>query len=150
MIGRQLALLPQVTLASAGYVASHGLPRTLADLPHGHRAVNWASPTTRRVEPLEFMVARRRRALTLPSQVVVSSVDAYLGCCEAGLGIAQFPRYHVAAALERGDLVELLPRTPPPPLPLSVMYPQQRHMPARLRVFVDWLASLVEPLNRAG
>lgn len=143
MIGRQVGRLTQVTLASASYVREHGLPRTLADLQHGHVAVNWASPTTRRVEPMEFMVGRRRREVMLPSRLSVSGVDAYLGCCEAGLGIAQFPRYHVAEALADGRMIELLPDTPPPPLPLTVLYPQQHHLPARLRVFVDWLAGLL-------
>ena len=143
MIGRQVGRLTQVTLASASYVREHGLPRTLADLQHGHVAVNWASPTTRRVEPMEFMVGRRRREVMLPSRLSVSGVDAYLGCCEAGLGIAQFPRYHVADALADGRMIELLPDTPPPPLPLTVLYPQQHHLPARLRVFMDWLAELL-------
>lgn len=143
MIGRQVGRLTQVTLASASYVREHGLPRTLADLQHGHVAVNWASPTTRRVEPMEFMVGRRRREVMLPSRLSVSGVDAYLGCCEAGLGIAQFPRYHVAEALAAGRMIELLPDMPPPPLPLTVLYPQQHHLPARLRVFVDWLAGLL-------
>ena len=143
MVGRQVGLLAQVTIASAGYVRDHGLPRTLADLQLGHVAVNWASPTTRRVEPLEFMVGKRRRNVVLPSRVTVSGVDAYLGCCEAGLGIAQFPRYHVVEALAEGRMIEMLPDTPPPPLPLTVLYPQQHHLPARLRVFVDWLAGLL-------
>lgn len=143
MIGRQVGMLEQITIASAGYVREHGVPRSLAELSAGHVAVNWASPTTRRVEPLEFMVGRRRREVALPSRVTVNGVDAYLGCCEAGLGIAQFPRYHLADALMGGALAELLPDTPPPPLPLTVLYPPQRQMPARLRVFVDWLAELV-------
>lgn len=143
MIGRQVGLLEQITIASAGYVREHGVPRSLAELSTGHLAVNWASPTTRRVEPLEFMVGKRRREVALPSRVTVNGVDAYLGCCEAGLGIVQFPRYHLADELANGALVELLPDTPPPPLPLTVLYPSQRQMPARLRVFVDWLAELV-------
>lgn len=142
MIGRQVGRLAQVTIASADYVRAHGAPRTLGELTHGHVAVNWASPTTRRVEPLEFMVSKRRREVVLPSRVTVSGVDAYLGCCEVGLGIAQFPRYHVADALADGRMIELLPDMPPPALPLTVLYPQQQQMPARLRVFVDWLAEL--------
>lgn len=143
MIGRQVGMLEQITIASAGYLREHGVPRSLAELHAGHVAVNWASPTTRRVEPLEFMVGKRRREVVLPSRVTVNGVDAYLGCCEAGLGIVQFPRYHLADALASGELVELLPDTPPPSLPLTVLYPPQRQMPARLRVFVDWLAELV-------
>ena len=88
------------------------------------------------------MVSRRRREVSLPGRVTVSGVDAYLGCCEAGLGIAQMPRYRIEEALASGRLREILPAHPPPSLPMSVLYPQQRQMPARLRVFIDWLVEL--------
>lgn len=142
MVGRRVAMLEQVTVASAGYVRRHGVPDSLAALRDGHLAVNWASPTTRRCEPLEFMVGRRRREVALPGCVTVSGVDAYLGCCEAGLGMAQMPRYRIGEALASGSLREILPAHPPPSLPMTVLYPQQRQMPARLRVFVDWLVEL--------
>jgi len=142
MVGRRVAMLEQVTVASAAYVRRHGLPDKLSALQDGHLAVNWVSPTTRRAEPLEFMIGRRRREVVLPGCVSVSGVDAYLGCCEAGLGIAQMPRYRIVDALKSGRLRELLPSHPPPPLPMTILYPQQRQMPARLRVFVDWLVEL--------
>jgi DNA-binding transcriptional LysR family regulator len=142
MIGRRVATLRQITVASADYLRRHGRPESLADLQQGHLAVNWASPTTRRAEPLEFMVGRRRRQLSLPGRITVSGADAYLGCCLAGLGIAQFSRYRIEHELAAGTMVELLPATPPPPLPMTVLYPPQRQMPARLRVFVDWLVEL--------
>jgi LysR family transcriptional regulator for bpeEF and oprC len=142
MVGRRVAMLEQVTVASAGYVRRHGQPASLAALQDGHLAVNWVSPTTRRAEPLDFLVGRKRHEIALPGCVSVSGVDAYLGCCEAGLGIAQMPRYRVADGLKSGRLRELLPACPPPPLPMTVLYPQQRQMPARLRVFIDWLVEL--------
>jgi DNA-binding transcriptional LysR family regulator len=143
LVGRRVGSLDQVSLASAAYLRRHGMPKTLADLQKGHYAVNWASPTTRRVEPLEFMVGRKRREVMLPGHVTVSGVEAYRGCCEAGLGIAQFPRYRVADALASGQLKEILPTMPPPALPLTVLYPAHRQMPARLRVFVDWLVEVI-------
>jgi len=142
MTGRRVAMLEQVTVASAGYLRRHGVPETLAALQQGHQAVNWVSPTTRRPEPLEFMVGRKRRQISLPGVVGVSGGDAYLGCCEAGLGIAQLTRYRIADSLKSGKLRELLPDHPPPSLPMTVLYPQQRQVPARLRVFVDWLVEL--------
>lgn len=142
MVGRRVATLEQVTVASAGYVRRHGQPESLAALQEGHLAVNWVSPTTRRAEPLDFVVGRRRRRIALPGCVSVSGVDAYLGCCEAGLGIAQMPRYRIVDGLKSGRLREILPACPPPSLPMTVLYPQQRQMPARLRVFVDWLVQL--------
>ena len=142
MVGRRVATLQQITVASADYLRRHGRPDSLAALHDGHLAVNWASPTTRRAEPLEFMVGRRRRQVSLPGRITVNGADAYLGCCIAGLGIAQFSRYRIERELARGTMVELLPTTPPPALPMTVLYPPQRQMPARLRVFVDWLVEL--------
>jgi LysR family transcriptional regulator, regulator for bpeEF and oprC len=143
LVGRRVALMPQATVASAAYLRRHGRPDSLAALQQGHLAVNWRSPVSRRTESLEFMVNRRRREVQLPGQVSVSGVEAYIACCEAGLGLAQFPRYRIAADLAKGRLLEVLPECPPPPLPLSVLYPPQRHLPQRLRVFVDWLAELI-------
>lgn len=146
MIGRRVANMSQITVASADYVRRHGMPQTLADLQNGHIAVNWASPTTRRTTPLEFMVGRRLREVMLPAQVTVSGTEAYLSCCEAGLGIAQFPRYRMVDALAQRQLVELLPTMPPPKLPLTALYSSQRQLPLRLRVFVDWMAELLRGL----
>ncbi|WP_243042098.1 LysR family transcriptional regulator [Dyella sedimenti] len=146
MVGRRLASMSQATVASADYVRRHGLPQSLAELQHGHVAVNWASPTTRRLSPLEFMAGRRMREVMLPSRVTVSGTEAYLASCEAGLGIAQFPRYRIGEALADGRLVELLPAMPPPVLPVSVLYPSQRQLPLRLRVFIDWVAELLRDL----
>jgi DNA-binding transcriptional LysR family regulator len=142
MVGRRVAMLEQVTVASAAYVRRHGMPASLAALQDGHLAVNWISPTTHRAEPLEFMVGRKRREIVLPGCVSISGVDAYLGCCEAGLGIAQMPTYRIADMLKSGQLRKIVPQHPPPSLPMTILYPQQRQMPARLRVFVDWLVEL--------
>jgi len=142
MIGRRVATLEQITVASADYVRRHGRPESLAALHDGHYAVNWASPTTRRAESLEFMVGRTRREVSLPGKITVSGADAYLSCCKAGLGIAQFSRYRIEQELASGTMCELLVDTPPPSLPMTVLYPPQRQMPARLRVFIDWLIEL--------
>jgi LysR family transcriptional regulator, regulator for bpeEF and oprC len=80
--------------------------------------------------------------VTLPGKVTVSGADAYLACCIAGLGLAQFSRYRAADELANGTMCEILPATPPPPLPMTVLYQPQRQVPARLRVFVDWLVEL--------
>jgi DNA-binding transcriptional LysR family regulator len=60
----------------------------------------------------------------------------------AGMGLAQFSHYRVADELAKGTMCEVLPETPPPSLPMTVLYPPQRQMPARLRVFIDWLVEL--------
>ncbi len=69
----------------------------------------------------------------------MTSADAYNACCQQGLGFIQAPRYGMAKLLQSGKLVEVLPRTPPPPMPVSVMYPHHRQLSPRTRVFVDWV-----------
>jgi LysR family transcriptional regulator for bpeEF and oprC len=142
MVGRHVATIEQITVASADYLRRYGQPMSLDELQQGHLAVNWASPTTRRAEPLEFIVDGMSRRFSLPGRITVSGADAYLGCCLAGLGIAQFSRYRIQQELASGSMVELLSSTPPPCIPMTVLYPPQRQMPARLRVFVDWLVEL--------
>jgi LysR family transcriptional regulator, regulator for bpeEF and oprC len=143
LVGRRIGTIEQLTVASTTYVRKQGVPQSLADLERGHYAVNWASPTTHRSESLEFMVGRKRREVSMPGHVTVSSVEAYLACCEAGLGIAQFPRYRAAEGIANGTLRQILPAMPPPSLPVTVLYPPHRQMPARLRVFVDWLVEVM-------
>ncbi len=144
LAARRLADLEQASCASPAYLARHGTPATLADLER-HRAVNYLSASTGRLVPLEFRVGGRVEAHTLPATVSVNNSDAYVAACEAGLGIVQVPRYRVESLLATGSLVELLPRHRPPSLPLSVLYPDQRNLPPRVRAFVDWLAELFVP-----
>ena len=150
LVARRVALLPQVTVASAAYVKKHGLPQSLADLSQGHLAVNWISPNTWRPTPLEFIVGRKLREVAMPSRITANGSDAYLASCEAGLGIAQFPRFRIEEQLAKGRLKELLPQFPSPPLPVHVLYRRQGVLPARLRVFIDWLADLMAPLDGSG
>ncbi|MFJ9993643.1 LysR family transcriptional regulator [Pseudomonas putida] len=140
LIGRQVASLEQVTVASPEYLAQQGTPATLDDLQQ-HFAVDYLSSATGRAVPLEFRVGREVVERLLPARVSVTGVDLYTGAALSGLGIVQVPRYRIAHELAAGSLCELLPDCPPPPMPVSVVYPQSRQLSARVRVFSQWLAA---------
>jgi LysR family transcriptional regulator, regulator for bpeEF and oprC len=57
-------------------------------------------------------------------------------------GIAQIPAFVLKEALERGSLDLLLGDWFAEPAPLNVVYPQNRHLSVKIRVFVDWVAEL--------
>ncbi|WP_244225840.1 LysR substrate-binding domain-containing protein, partial [Pseudomonas aeruginosa] len=141
LVGRHLADLPQVTCASAAYLERHGHPRQLAELG-GHLAVNYQSPSSGRTFDFEFSVDGRLRTLPMRSRVSVNNADAYVAACRAGLGLIQAPHYHVAAGLADGSLRQVLGEWLPPSLPLHAVYPSQRQLSPRVRVFVDWLVEL--------
>ncbi|MGQ3117467.1 MAG: LysR family transcriptional regulator [Hydrogenophaga sp.] len=146
LVARRVALLPQLTCASASYLAQFGEPRTLADLA-GHRAVNYLSSATGQALPLEFTVNGEVRTLSLSGPVSVTGADVYAGAAIAGLGLVQVPRYRVADDLASGQLREVLVDLPPPPLPVSVLYPQNRQLSVRVRAFAQWLGELFETLT---
>jgi len=138
MVGRRVALLGQVTCASEAYLARHGTPRT-PDEFKAHRAVNYAG-STGKVLPFEFLVEGLARTMQLRGSATVSHADAYVACCEAGLGFVQLPRYHVERQLADGTLCEVLAKYRPAPMSVSVLYPHHRQLSPRVRVFVDWVA----------
>jgi len=146
MVARTVARLEQVVCASAGYVALHGAPRTVAELS-GHQAVNFFLAQTGRMFPFVFAVDGAPVEVTLAGRISVNNADAYHACCRSGFGLIQVPRYHVDPLIAGGELVELLADFRPPPVPVSVLYPQHRHLSPRVRVFVDWLAEIFKDVQ---
>ncbi|MGF6807401.1 DNA-binding transcriptional LysR family regulator [Paraburkholderia sp. Clong3] len=146
MVGRRVAQLQQVTVASPAYLAAYGEPAD-PDALSTHRAVNYVSSATGKPVPLEFRVDGRDAALVLPSAVSVSGAELYTGAALAGLGIVQVPRYRVDGELAAGRLRVILADYPPPPMPVSVLYPQNRQLSSRVRVFAQWLREIFEPVS---
>jgi DNA-binding transcriptional LysR family regulator len=138
LVARRAADLPQVTVASPAYLERFGTPMTLADLAR-HQAVHYVSTATGRPHPLEFVTGSSVKLATPPGVISVTGAEAYTAAALAGLGLVQVPRYRVAGQLASGELVDVLADTPPPTIPVSVLYPQARQLSARVRVFADWL-----------
>lgn len=143
LIGRRVANLRQVTCASPAYLRKYGEPKSLAELSE-HRAVNYVSRTTAKLFPFEFMVDGELQEVSIQGALSVFGAEIYSASAVAGLGIIQCPHYRMAELIEQGVMREILPDTPPPSMPVSVLYPQNRHLSPRVRVFVDWLAEVFE------
>ncbi|MGE8577847.1 MAG: LysR substrate-binding domain-containing protein, partial [Burkholderia contaminans] len=67
-------------------------------------------------------------------------------CGIAGIGLIKTSLYLVEPYLKSGRLREVLTDFNAPPRPISVLYPPNRHVPVKLKVFVDWLAGLFEQI----
>jgi len=148
MIGRQVALMEQVTVASPAYLARHGEPVNLEAL-RTHSAVNYVSGGTGLSADLEFLVDGTVVVIKLGAVVSVSGADLYTGAALTGLGLVQVPRYRVETELAQGRLKIVLPDFSPPPMPVSVLYPHNRQLSARVRVFAQWLGKRFEGVPNA-
>lgn len=140
MVGRQIATLAEGTFASPAYLARHGTPRSPDELD-GHRMIGFESSATGGVLPLEFRQDGSLREITLPLTVSATGAEMYVALARLGLGLVQVPRYRVEEDLARGSLVEVLPDFPPEQSPVYVLYPQNRQLSPRVRVFIDWLSA---------
>lgn len=143
LVARAIGTLPLVNVASAAYLRRHGKPRKPADLDN-HLAVRYASPTTGRIEAWEWQEAGAIRSMRLRSRVTVNSAEAYIACCETGLGLIQIPAYDVADLLRARKLVEVLRGFRAKPLPMTLLYPSRQHLSRRFRAFADWLVELLQ------
>lgn len=143
LIARPIGKLPLINVASPGYLALHGTPQTPDDLGD-HWAVNYASPSSGRVEAWEWMEGDSLRAKPVRGRVTVNSAEAYIACCLAGLGLIQIPAYDVRGHLETGELVEVMPGHRAEDMPMALLYPHRQHLSRRLQVFADWLEALLK------
>ncbi len=141
LIMRKLGSIREMTCASPDYVGRHGMPQSPDDLDD-HSAIGFISSRTGQVMPLEFMVGDEVRHVTLPARVTVNNSATTVDLARRGFGLIQAPRYHLQRHVEDGSLVEVLANFPPPPTPLSVLYPQSRQLSPRVRVFIDWVARI--------
>ncbi|KOF21000.1 transcriptional regulator [Ensifer adhaerens] len=141
MIGRRMTMLDEVTCASPDYIARHGRPKSFGGL-EGHRMVGFRSSITGVPIPLEFQVGDKVEHVALPVTVAVNAAESFVAAARLGLGLIQVPRYHVERDLHAGTLVELLESCRPTPTPVFLLYPRNRQLSPRVRVFIDWLAGV--------
>jgi DNA-binding transcriptional LysR family regulator len=139
MTMRQVGLLKRCTYASPAYIERFGAPNTLEDLKT-HRMVGLRRWSSGDQVPLEFAEAGGVRTLMLPSIFSVTGPESYITAVRLGLGLNQMPLFHAEEDLKRGTLVAVLPQHPPPPAPVSLLYPPNRQLSPRVRLFLDWAA----------
>lgn len=143
LIARPIGRLALINVASPAYLARHGTPHVPDDLER-HWAVNYASPSSGRVEDWEWLEDGILRAVPMRGRVTVNSAEAYIACCLAGLGMIQIPAYDVRSYLDTGDLVEIMPEHRAESMPMTLLYPHRQHLSRRLQIFADWLVDILK------
>jgi LysR family transcriptional regulator for bpeEF and oprC len=141
LIARRIGVLQFVTCATPAYLDKHGRPTHPNDLA-GHRCVNYFSSKSGKIYDWDFARGDEQIQISAPASLAVNDSIAYLTAGLAGIGIMQLPRYSAGAHVASGQLELLLEDWTSMPLPVNVVYPQNRHLSAKVRVFVEWVADL--------
>ena len=137
LIGRRLAEMRTLVVASDAYLAARGVPAHPADLARHDCIID-----TNFRDPLQWRFRDGDRDLTAPlsGRLRYSNAEACLSAAEAGLGIANLPDFVAARSMAEGRVRAVLSDFAPPPRAIWAMYPAGRHLAAKVRVLVDFLA----------
>ncbi|MDB5841855.1 MAG: transcriptional regulator [Herminiimonas sp.] len=141
LIARRVGVLYFSTCAAPSYLARHGRPEHPEDLKR-HRCINYFSAKTGNIIDWDFVRNGKRIQLALPGAFAVNNSDAHMAAGLSGLGVMQLPSFLLPRHLEAGRLELVLDDWCTDPIPLHVVYPQNRHLSAKVRVFVEWIAEL--------
>lgn len=143
LVARRLGDYRMVTVASPDYLERYGTPQTLEDLDQ-HAAVHYFWGRNGRLMDSTFVVDGRTIAVKMRGKIAVNDTEAYVASCVKGFGIVQAPFHLACAHLRAGELVEVLAQWKPAPMPISAVYPHNRHLSPAVRAFVDWVAALFD------
>lgn len=137
LIARKLAETRVVCVASDVYVARRGQPQHPTDLT-AHECIL----DTNRRDPQQwpFLTPEGQKVVAVAGRLRFSNAEACLGAAEFGLGVALMPDFVAAASLQSGNVREILRPYAAAPYGVYALYPPGRHLAAKVRVLVDFLA----------
>jgi LysR family transcriptional regulator for bpeEF and oprC len=138
LVARKLCDMRYVAVASPEYLARHGEPGTPADLAN-HRCLGHHIPYTNRYRDWEFAAGSERVIRALSGNLNMNDGAALLAAAIDGAGIATVATFLAADALRLGRLQIVLRDYIPAGPAVWIAYLERRHLPSRIREFVDYI-----------
>lgn len=139
IIARTLAAADIVAVASPAYLAGRALPASPADLLE-HTGIVMRGMRTGRVRQWVMRdSAGHEASATLHENIVLNDPAAMREAALLGLGVTLLVLPDVVTQIQRGELVRLLPDWKADAGPISLYYPSRTLMPAKTRVFIDFV-----------
>ncbi|MBK5354047.1 LysR family transcriptional regulator [Pseudomonas sp. TH41] len=144
LIARHLEDAALVMIANPDYLKRAGTPQTLDDLKQ-HECIQYELPSSGRRIAWLFNDNGEPREILADGNLSCSDDVLGVTLAKHGAGLFQTYRFIVENELADGSLVEVLKPFGGRSRPFTLLYPQSRHVPLRLRAFIDFL---VEHLPR--
>jgi DNA-binding transcriptional LysR family regulator len=146
LVARRLSPMDFLICASPQYLQTRKLPQCADDF-HQHSWIGFRIKQTQQLQPI-FLPNARGEYLPyeLERRHITDDGEAMASMCNDGLGFAQLPHFLAKQGLESGSLVALYPyyRPPQPDNGVFAIYPKREYLPARVRLFIDFLTSALE------
>ena len=145
LIARKLAPCPIYVCAAPDFVAAYGTPKTpeeLAALP----AIAYSRHNTQNIWMYKTPTGELGQT-QLQRTLMANHADMMLEACKAGIGVCISPIFSCYEALQNGELVQLLPDyTLHPERNFYAIFPQNRYLSTRVRLFIDHMHEAMKAL----
>ncbi|MDH1681951.1 LysR substrate-binding domain-containing protein [Pseudomonas chengduensis] len=144
LIARHVGDLQLGIYATPGYLQRAGTPMHPRELEAaGHHTVGFLWSRTGKALPYAMQRGEERIEAHGRPLLTVDDGNAYLAAGLAGLGMLWLPHYMAKPHLASGELVRLFEDWQMKPMPMYLAFPPNRHVSAKLRVFIDWVVALM-------
>ena len=141
---RRLAQTRRILVAAPRYLARHGRPKTLEELAQ-HKLLIYTYANN----PSELRFTRDEQTTALQVKGLLESNDGQILRAAAldGMGILVQPTYIVYDDMVAGRLVPVLDEWDLPRLTVNLAYPSRKHLSAKVRTFIDFMAEHFVKMN---
>lgn len=136
LVARRLAPIRRKICGSPAYLARCGVPRRPEDLI-GHNCLDYTYQNTQGIWHLQGPGGDA--AIPVSGSLRINDDEALSQAVLGGLGLALLPTFIVGRELQSGRLVEVLPGYVPTERFVYAVYMPNRHLPAKVRAFIDFL-----------
>lgn len=143
---RKFFELPHVVCASPRYFEKHGKPRKIEDLKQHNCLVATFDPCA----TWRFRVGGQTVDIDLEGNWRSNNASALTAAALAGVGICRLPQLYVRDYLKSGELVTIFDEHQYEVFPVWLVYPNTRYVPAKVRMFIDYVLEHVGALTTAS
>jgi DNA-binding transcriptional LysR family regulator len=141
---RRLGETRRILAASPGYLARHGFPRTLDDLQK-HKLLIYVHANN--PNELRFTQGNEQRPVSVRGLLETNDGQIVRAAALDGMGILVQPTYIIYDDIVAGRLVPVLEDWDLPHLTINLAYPSRKHMSAKVRAFIDFMAGHFEKMD---
>jgi DNA-binding transcriptional LysR family regulator len=145
VVAKQLIPMQMMVCAAPAYIEAHGQPRSVAELA-AHQSINFRLASGKIFE-WEFKVDGVTQKMLPQSSRSFNDADLVLQAVLNGEGVAQMAGYQICDHLRAGRLIACLPQYAPDDRGHYVCYLNRRHLPTRIRVFIDYMTKHIRALD---
>ena len=143
---RQLASVDYVVVAAPSYLKKRGVPKVPNDLLQ-HHCLTYRRPRNGLIREWRFLENGQEQHLAIDGLLTFNSGEALVSAAASGLGLIQVAEYYASQMIATGQLVKVLESYRAKGYDISVVFPQLKNVPPKLRVWIDFLVEIFSSIS---